>query len=67
MIREQTHLTIKKIVIRIITIEREYGCGAPAAGSCSSSSIDWMAARFLKDDLLYITACTLFQASRIEG
>jgi hypothetical protein len=35
--------------------------------SCSSRSIDSKAARFLKDDLPYITACTLFQTSRIEG
>ena len=40
-VAERPHPTIRRTVIRIITIEREYGCGAAAIARELATRLDW--------------------------
>lgn len=56
------HLTICTIVIRIITIEREYGCGAAGIAGKLAASLGWK----LWDQLLTQEVARLAHSNQLE-
>jgi|SRR5438105_10251532 len=66
-VAERLHPTIRRTVIRIITIEREYGCGAAAIARELAARLGWkLWDQLLTQEIARLTHCDQSEVKRRE-